>query len=112
MSIASKRQPLDQSAARDGRYGFHAVNDRIMLQLARMLIIVMLSIVGFLLNGYVNAMNRVVDNMALSIDKISDTQEQLAIMMARMDVTVRAVDQRTQKTETRLDNLVIKKLKD
>lgn len=112
MSIASKRQPLNQSAAGNGNPGLHAINDRIMLQLARMLIIVMLSVVGFLLNGYINAMNRAIDNMALSIGKISDTQEQLAIMMARMDVTVRAVDQRTQKTETRLDNFVTKKFKD
>jgi hypothetical protein len=86
-----------------------ALSPRFMLQLARVVIVAMLSALGFLLNGYVGSLNKTLDNMAVSIGKIGDTQERLAIMLARVDENVRGIDQRLSKNENRIERFENKK---
>jgi len=74
------------------------ITEKILLKLARIAIILMLSVTGFLLNSYLSSMNK-------AIDKISETQERLAIMVARIDETVRNTDQRLNRNENRLERL-------
>ena len=89
--------------------GDNVIGDRLMLQLARMVIIVMMMALGFLLNSYLGSINKAIDNTAASLSKISDTQERLSVMLARIDVTVQAIDRRVNKTESRLEHMENKK---
>lgn len=67
-------------------------SDKLMLQLARILIVAMLPVFGFLVSNTIGAMNK-------TIEKISDTQEQMAVMLARVDESVRHIEQRLDRIE-------------
>lgn len=68
--------------------------DQIFLQLARITLVVMLSTLGFLMDGYLSAINR-------TIEKISNTQEQMAVTFARVDQNVQNIDRRLNRLEDR-----------
>ncbi len=76
-------------------------NDRIMLRLAQIVLCIITPVLGFLLTGYIGAMHKAMDSMAASIARISDTQESLAIMLARVDTNVRNVDERLDRIENK-----------
>lgn len=72
--------------------------DHIMLTLARIVIVAMLPALGFLLSSYLYAIQK-------DIARISDTQAAQSITLARIDESVRNIEQRLNKTENRLDNI-------
>lgn len=80
-------------------------HDRVMLHLARVAIVLMLSVIGFLINAHLLAIRKTMDDMTASIEKTNDTQAQMVIMLVRVDETVRNIDRRLGKNENRLDML-------
>lgn len=83
--------------------------DGLLLQLARILIFGMLSVIGFLINDYLNSMHKAMDGMAASIARISDNQERISVMLARVDEAARHIERRLDKAEARADALHTKK---
>ncbi len=81
------------------------IHDRILLHVTRAACVIMLAALGFLLNNYMDSIQKDMDGMALSIGKISNAQDNLSIMLARIDESIRNIEQRLNKTENSIDNI-------
>lgn len=82
---------LRKVSARSSQESLSEANN-IFFQLAKLSLLVMLPVVGFLLTSYLHSMTS-------AIEKISDTQEKLSIMTARIDESVRHIDKRIERLE-------------
>jgi hypothetical protein len=70
------------------------ITDKIMLRLSHLAIISLLSLLGYLMTSYLG-------NLDKAISKITQTQEQLTIMVTRVDETVRNLDHRLERIENK-----------
>jgi hypothetical protein len=73
-------------------------DDRLMLKLARIALVVLLPVLGVLISDYVDSMRKSMDEMSVSIQDMRNKQTRLAVILSRVDTNV-------QNIEKRLDNL-------
>lgn len=95
-----KRPPITLAQSHEA-----VLRDRIMLKLARVAIALMLPMIAFLMHGYLDSIRKTMDSMAASIERISDAQERLSIVLARVDEAVHHIERRLDKNEDRTDFL-------
>ncbi len=88
-----------RSAERLGRVQFPSteknekiLTDKIMLRLAHIAIVLLLTMLGFLMTSYVGKLDK-------AIERITQTQEQMAIMLARVDENITHTERRLQRLE-------------
>lgn len=108
MNAAAKFKQIKASLSSRDEKSQAAIRDRIMLQLARIVILIMLSLTGFLINHYLNSIHKTMDHMGLAIEEMGDMQRQIAITLIRMDENVRNIERRLEKTEIRLEHPISK----
>lgn len=68
------------------------ITDKIMLRLSHIAIAVLLALLGFLMTQYVGKLDK-------AIEKITQTQEQLTVVVARLDENLRNIDRRIERIE-------------
>lgn len=73
-------------------YDVRISEERLMLKLSTIAVAILFAALGFLLEGNVSAIHR-------SISKISEAQQQMAVMLARVDTNVRNMERRLDKLE-------------
>lgn len=83
--------------------------DAIWLQLSRIAVVTMLTVIGFLVTHSLQTIERSIDDLAISLNDVRYTQERVSVMTARIDESVRHLSARLERGENRIEKLEQKK---
>lgn len=94
MHKAVRFRPVDLWPEERPPLSIAAWRDRLWLQFARVAVVLMLSLTGFLVSAYLDSLHGTLDGMEASIEKLAENQARLAVATARIEETVRHIERR------------------